>query len=78
MNIVRPDQEIAIDTLAVRIPPVGTGRLRRTTTTMRGISASATGTRTTTTRTTTRLCGVSAEPLPEMNHAAGGVNHLTI
>jgi len=31
---------------------------------LRGLSASATGTRATATRTTTRLCGVSAEPRP--------------
>jgi Ni/Co efflux regulator RcnB len=42
----------------VRIPPVGTGRPRRASSTVRGLSTSATGTSTTTSRSTTRLCGV--------------------
>ena len=42
----------------VRIPPFGTGRLRRSTTTVHGISASATGARITTSRTAAGLCGV--------------------
>jgi hypothetical protein len=51
-------------TYPVRIPPFGTGRLRSSTTTVRGISASATGTKASTSSSTARLCGVSAEPVP--------------
>lgn len=44
------------------IPPDGTGRLRRTTATLRGRSASAKGFRATSTGASTRPCGWSGEP----------------
>src|SRR5207302_1707243 len=40
-----------------RIPPVGTARLQRSTTSVRGVSASATGTSSSAARTTARICG---------------------